>query len=183
MPSAMNLSPMPKQPMSAKQKGAAAALAAMLAIATPIYAVWEGEKLLPYKDVIGVWTVCSGDTRNVIPGQAQTREQCRERTKNILIEFGTEVARLSPGIEDSPLEWSAHTIFAANVGMGNYGKSSVRRFYNSGDFRNACRAMRLYDKAGGRVFVGLQNRRGGTPTMLGEYELCLGGAIPRSVAK
>ena len=160
-----------------------AALAAMTLIATPIYVGWEGEKLTAYQDIVKVWTICSGDTRDVHAGMSLTREQCRARTQKILYDFGTDVAKLSPGIEASPLEWGSHTIFAANVGTGAYAKSSIRRLYNAGDFRGACRAMRLYDKAGGRVVRGLQNRRGGTPTMIGEYELCLGGAVPRTLGQ
>lgn len=164
-----------------KKAGYAALLLAMAASATGIYQSWEGTEHVPYKDVIGVWTVCSGDTRNVGPNTPrQTPEQCAERTKNILLEFGDKVHDLAPGIENSKPEWAAHTIFAANIGMGNYAKSSVLRLYNGGDYRGACRAMRLYDKAGGRVFQGLKNRREGTATMIGEYELCLGGAVNRS---
>ena len=89
---------------------------------------------------------------------------------------------MSPDIEKNPVEFAAHTIFTANVGPTAYSKSSVRRLRATGTFMgrvNACRAMRLYDKAGGRVIKGLQNRRGGVPTMLGEYELCIGGVIGR----
>jgi len=157
------------------------ALAAMIAIATPLFVSMEGEELSAYKDVVGVVTICSGDTRNVYMGMRLTKEQCRQRTDNILNEYGTDVQKLSPGIENSPYEWAAHTIFAANIGVGAYGRSSIRRLYNAGDYRGACRAMRLYDKAGGRVIRGLVNRREGTATMIGEYELCLGGAIARTV--
>lgn len=166
--------------MALNPRAAAAALAAMAAIATPIYVGWEGEELTAYKDVIGIVTICSGETRNVYMGLKLTQAECRERTRRIIVEYGSEVQRLSPGIEGSPYEWAAHSVFTANVGVGNYSRSSVRRLYNAGDYRGACRAMRLYDKAGGRVIRGLQNRREGTSSMIGEYELCLGGAVPRS---
>lgn len=159
----------------------AALLASMALIATPIYTSWEGSKNLPYRDIVGVWTVCSGDTRNVTPGKRETNEECAERTSKILVEYGTEVATLSPGIENSPYEWAAHTIFAANVGTGAYSKSSIRRLYNQGKFVEACRAIRLYDKAGGKTVIGLKNRRAGEGDRIGEYELCLGGAIPKSI--
>lgn len=153
----------------------------MAAIATPIYIGWEGNKTLPYKDIVGVWTVCAGDTRNVKPGVRLTEAQCRERTAKILQEFGTEVAKSSPGIENHWVEWASHSIHAANIGMGNYNKGSVRKLYNQGNYRLACRAMLLYDKAGGKTVIGLKNRRAGTNDRIGEYELCLGGAIPREL--
>lgn len=158
-----------------KGKAIGGLLAAMVAIATPIYVGWEGEKTLPYRDLVGVWTVCSGDTRNVVPGIRVSEGECRFRTQRILAEFGEGVQVMSPGIEDNPKQWAAHTIFAANVGLGAYSRSSVRRLFNAGDHRGACRAIRLYDKAGGRVVRGLKNRREGTDTMIGEYELCLMG--------
>lgn len=167
----------PKEALSSKGK-AGIALAAMLAIATPIYTSVEGTRTLPYKDIVGVWTVCSGDTRDVVPGEAQTPAQCDARTKAILSDFGSGVETAAPGIENSPYEWAAHTIFAANVGMGNYRQSSVRRLYNAGHHRLACRAMRQYRLAGGKVAQGLVNRRDGTDDKIGEYELCNVGAIP-----
>lgn len=157
---------------------AAAAVAAMVAIATPIYVGWEGNEPMPYRDIVGVWTVCSGDTRNVVPGRRLSQAECDARTSRIMEEYGAAVARLSPGIANSPYEWSAHTIFAANVGVGAYERSSVRRLYNAGRHRAACRFLREYRKAGGRVVQGLINRREGTDHLPGEYELCLVGAIP-----
>jgi lysozyme len=155
----------------------AAAVAGMALLATPIYTMWEGNKEIPYKDIVGVWTVCSGDTRNVVPGVRQTPKQCAERTQNILVEYGSSVVTMSPGIEKYPYEWAAHTIFSANIGLSAYGKSSIRRLYNEKKYVEACRAMRLYDKAGGRVVLGLVNRRAGEGSRIGEYELCLGGAV------
>lgn len=156
-------------------------LAAMAAIATPVYVSWEGTKNTPYKDIVGVWTVCSGDTRNVVPGKKLTDAECDERTRRIVQEFGETVALSSPGIELSPYEWAAHTVFAANVGMPNYNRSSIRKNYNAGNFVEACRAMRLYDKAGGKSVLGLKYRREGRDSRIGEYELCLAGAIPKAL--
>lgn len=167
--------------------GAAAALAAMSLIATPIYESLEGKKNLPYKDIVGVWTVCAGDTRNVIPGVRLTDAQCKERTKKIMDEYGAKVLEYNPTIGDYPLIFAAHTIFAANVGVGKKGgkggyyNSSVLRLSLAGEHRQSCRAMRLYDKAGGSVITGLQNRREGTTNMIGEYELCLAQAVERDL--
>jgi len=161
----------------------AAGLAVMAAIATPVYVSWEGTKQTPYQDIVGVWTVCSGDTRNVTPGQRQTPEQCEARTSAIMEEFGTGVARMSPGIEDSPFEFAAHTIFSANIGLGAYSRSSIRSEYNKGNFVESCRRMKRYDKAGGRVVRGLVFRRHGEGERIGEHELCVVGAVPRELKK
>lgn len=165
-----------------KARGAiGAGIAAMTIIATPIYQAWEGNRNMPYKDIVGVWTVCSGDTRNVVPGQAQTPEQCKERTRTILTEYGSYVASVNPSINDYPMQWASHTIFTANIGKAAYSKSSVLRLDLQGHHREACRAMLLYSKAGGKVVIGLQNRRAGTTDRLGEYELCLAEAVERDM--
>lgn len=161
--------------------GVAAAIAAMSLIATPLYKAFEGERLLPYKDIVGVWTVCSGDTRNVTPGVPETKESCEARTKKILEDYGKIVIKYNPSVAEYPLQFAAHTIFVANVGEGNYKKSSVLRLTLEGKNREGCRAMRLYDKAGGKTIRGLQNRREGTQTMIGEYELCLADAVERDL--
>lgn len=175
--------PGPKQITAA----AAAAIAAMSLVATPIYKSLEGEELLPYKDIVGVWTVCSGDTSNVVKGVKLTKAECDARTKKIMEEYGAKVLEYNPSIGDYPLIFASHTIFAANIGVGKpggkggYYNSSVLRLSLKGEHRQSCRAMRLYDKAGGRVITGLQNRREGTQNMIGEYELCLAQAVERDL--
>lgn len=156
-------------------------LALMVAIATPIYIGHEGEETLPYQDIVGVWTVCSGDTRNVEPGIRLTEEECAERTQKIMEEYGTAVAKVNPSIVNYPYQWAAHTIFAANIGVGGYSRSSILRLDKAGKHRLACRALRKYKYAGGKVVIGLVNRREGTDQKVGEYELCLADAVERDI--
>lgn len=172
---------MPKFPNSTKAGGAiAAGIAAMALLATPIYTSFEGTRNDPYKDSVGVWTVCSGETR--VEMRHYTNAECAEMTRHIIEDdFGPKVAKLNPTIVDYPVSFVGHTTFAVNIGMANYAKSSVLRLDLQGKHREACRAMRLYDKAAGRVLVGLQNRRQGTQSMIGEYELCLADAVERDL--
>lgn len=166
--------------IKAKGGAAAAAIAAMALIATPIYQTFEGTRNTPYKDIIGKWTVCSGETR--VEMRKYTDAECAEMTRKILEDdFGPAVAKLNPTIVDYPVSFAGHTTFAANIGMAAYQKSSVLRLDLQGKHREACRAMRLYDKAGGKVVTGLTNRREGTPSMVGEYELCLADAVERDL--
>lgn len=160
---------------------AGAALAAMLVVATPIYVQHEGTRELPYKDIVGVWTVCSGDTRNVTPGKRETPAQCDARTRAILTEFGEAVRVSTPGIEDYPYQWASHSIFAANIGIAGYKKSTVRSLTVKGENRLGCRYLRNYKYAGGKPVIGLVNRREGTQDRIGEYELCLADAVERDI--
>lgn len=163
-----------------KAKATGAAIAAMALIATPLYQAFEGTRNNPYRDIVGVWTVCSGETR--VKMRKYTDAECAEMTRKILEDdFGPAVAKLNPTIVDYPVSFAGHTTFAANIGIEAYKKSSILRLDLQGKHREACRAMRLYDKAGGRVVTGLTNRREGTPSMVGEYELCLADAVERDL--
>ncbi|WP_343347686.1 lysozyme [Sphingomicrobium sp. XHP0239] len=156
------------------------AIAAMLAIATPQVAQHEGLRLEPYRDVIGVPTVCYGETR--VEMRAYSKVECDALlAKALRNDFGLRVASSAPGIWTQPYEWAAHTSLTFNIGLGAYRKSSVLRLYREGKPVEACRFMRRYRFAGGRVIQGLVNRREGHGATIGEYELCLVGAIPRQI--
>lgn len=168
--------PSPK-PQTPKKSGIAVGVAAMIAVATPFYTGWEGTKLTAYRDIVNVLTICSGDTRNVTEGLRVTKAECDARTAKILEEYGESVRRDSPTIASHPHMWAAFTSFAANVGKAGYRNSSVRRLYDAGQYRQACRRLRAFRMAGGRPVQGLINRREGTEAQMGEYELCLADAV------
>lgn len=161
-------------------KTIAALLAGMLVIATPIYISHEGQVLSPYRDVVGVLTVCSGETRGV-QNRRYTPEECAAMTKHIMEDFGTYVYEVNPTIVDYPYQWASHTMFAANIGKAGYKRSSVLRLDLAGEHRLACRYMLKYKFAKGKVFQGLVNRRAGTTEKIGEYELCLADAVERDL--
>lgn len=155
-------------------------LAGMVAVAVPVYVSHEGQKLTPYRDVVGVLTVCSGETRGV-QNRKYTPEECNKITQDIMTEFGTEVSKVNPSIVRYPSQWAAHTIFAANIGKGGYKNSTVLKLDLQGQHRLACRYILNYKYAGGKVFQGLVNRRAGTQEKIGEYELCLADAVERDI--
>lgn len=164
-----------------KQAGIGAAVAAMLAIATPYVAGWEGLETTPYRDSVGVLTVCVGETN--VEMREYTEAECREIFGKSFIKYANQVATLSPGIEKSPYEWAAHTSLAYNVGVATYGRSSIRRQFNQGRRVEACRSIRKYRFAGGKELRGLVYRREGEGMRIGEYELCLVGAVPAMLEK
>lgn len=166
-------------PSKAKKGGiAAASVAAMLAIATPFVTSWEGTETKPYWDHFGkVWTVCTGETK--VEMREYTVAECEAMFGRSFLKYAEQVATLSPGIEASPYEWAAHSSLTYNVGVGTYSTSSVRRLFNEKRYIEACRAIRLYRKSGGQVVQGLVNRREGNGPQVGEYELCLAGAVPK----
>lgn len=169
------IQPMEQPGMTGKQKGATA-LAAMLALATPFVATWEGKVNAPHWDRFAkIYDVCYGETR--VEMRRYTDAECSAMLDKRLREFGPQVLALSPGIDASPYEWAAHSSFAYNVGVSTYSRSSVRRSYNAGKHVAACKAMALYKYAGGQVVKGLVFRRKGDGKRVGEVELCLTGAL------
>jgi lysozyme len=65
--------------MAVKSKRATAAIAgAAGAVALSIAALikpWEGRELKAYKDIVGVWTICDGETKGVKPADQPRRER------------------------------------------------------------------------------------------------------------
>ena len=160
----------PAQIDAAKKAGGASALA--LAAALAISGVWEGNHTTPYKDPVGIWTVCRGET--AVEMRKYTPAECDEIDRKRMIARLEEVRKVNPTIaRTGPLQWASHASFANNIGIGAYRRSSVLRLYRAGRERDACLAMGKYKFAGGKVFQGLLLRRTGDVARLGEIELCL----------
>lgn len=150
-------------------RAAAAALAAMLAVATPFVAGWEGYSGRPYADRLagGLMTVCFGETR--VPMRTYARAECEAMLREGVGEFALAVAQRNPELRGHPNQWSAATSLAYNIGVPAYQRSTVARRFSEGRWREACDAILLWNRAGGRVVKGLDNRR------RAERELCRRG--------
>jgi hypothetical protein len=74
--------------------------AACCAVLVPAVRSFEGRSNVPYRDIVKVWTVCDGDTKDVVPGQAQTDAQCDERLERQLIAHAKPVLECVPGLKD-----------------------------------------------------------------------------------
>ena len=159
-----------------KKTGTLAAVvgAAAAAILTPMVVMWESggkDHLVPYRDIVGVWTQCHGETLNVkATTPAETPEGCALKLDNRLAGFAQAVVKCTPSLRGKDEEWAAATSLAYNIGVGAYCKSSVDRFFDAGKPLQACDAFLLWDKAGGKRVQGLANRRAA------ERALCLKGA-------
>jgi lysozyme len=150
--------------------GAAGAVTALGILAVAVVGQYEGLRLYAYKDVVGVWTACYGETKGIRPGMKFTKEQC-----DILFigglerhERGMRACLKDPdAIPEKP--YVAFLSLTYNVGIGGFCKSTVARRANAGDLRGACDALLAWNKAGGRVVAGLVKRR------KSERNLCLDG--------
>lgn len=153
-----------------KQRNGALALiigAAATAIVVPLVDRWEGNKPVPYQDIVGLWTVCRGDTKDVVPGQIQTQEQCDERFERQLIAHAKPVLQCVPGLKDKPNALAASVSLAYNIGATAFCRSTAAKRFNAGDWKGGCDAFLSWRFAGGREVRGLLNRR------KAEREICL----------
>lgn len=157
----------------AKTAAAAGVTSLALAAALAISAVWEGNSLKPYRDPVGVWTVCRGETN--VPMRTYSEAECTVIDRRRMESRLAEVRALNPGIVADPYQWAAHASLANNVGIGNYARSRTLKLYKQGRKREACEAIGSWRLAGGKVWRGLVLRRTGDAQRLGEIELCKKG--------
>jgi len=148
--------------------GGGSLVAAALALAVPMIERWEGTRLIPYRDIVGIMTVCTGETR--VEMRRHTREECSALLRQAVVnDYGAAVLKAVPALERRPYQLAASISLAYNIGGAAFARSSVARRFNAGDWRGGCEAFLMWNRAGGRVVQGLVNRR------LDERRLCLTG--------
>lgn len=155
--------------MSVLRKNAAAGM-----LALSLIGAFEGLRLHAYADVVGVETICYGETKGVHVGDTATKPECDAKFIARLNEFGDGVEKC---LGDSdlalitlpPTTEVAFVSLAYNVGIGAFCKSRVARLWKSEKYAEACDAMAKFNRAGGRALPALTNRR------LKERDLCLSG--------
>lgn len=150
-----------------KQTAAGAAVAAILGAAALFVQPWEGRELKPYRDLVGVLTVCDGHTGpDIRTGKTYTDAECDAWLQ---IDLAKAYASVE-GCITTPLtvnQAAAFTSLAYNTGSKGVCGSTLQRKANAGDLRGACDELLRWKYAKGRVVQGLLNRR------KAERELCL----------
>ena len=86
-------------------------------------------------------------------------EEVMDILQKDLARFVAGVIRLCPNTVNNQSHLDALTSFSFNVGLGNLQRSQVRMKYNRGDFEGAMDELLTWNKAGGKVLKGLDNRR------------------------
>ena len=125
---------------------------------------FEGCKLTPYRDCVGLWTVCIGHLigdGNTLPND-WNRTFTLEEAYAILAK---DVARFERGVERycpnrlTQSCFDALVSFSFNLGLGTLQRSSLRQKVNRGDWDGAKKVLLKYNKANGKVLKGLDLRR------------------------
>jgi lysozyme len=137
--------------------------------------LWEGTRLVPYEDIVGVLTVCNGYTgADIEKNKKYTKEECTALLKKELGEHAEGILKCI-NVPLTQYEFDAYTLFAYNVGVAGACKSRAFSLLNSYRREDACKALAYapdgkptWSYAGGKFVQGLHNRR--------KYEMnmCLG---------
>jgi GH24 family phage-related lysozyme (muramidase) len=142
---------------------------------------WEAEKLVAYLDRLAKpprWTICAGDTDDVRPGMVETREGCTKRLMGKLVtRYYPALKACIAGFAEKPVSWQAMMLSLGwNIGTGAACRSTAARLGRSGQYEKSCIAATAFNKAGGRMLIGLVHRREmGDAGRIGEAELCVSG--------
>lgn len=127
----------------------------------------EGREYTPYRDVVGVLTVCDGHTgKDIISGKRYNDAECDALLHQDLLPVFAAIDRIV-NVPISDFRKAALASFGYNVGITAMTNSTMVKKLNRGDTSGACDELRRWIKAGGKVWKGLINRREV------ERELCL----------
>lgn len=148
----------PDMPQASKGLYASAAVAALLAT---VIGAWEGKRNLPYRDPVGVLTVCYGHTGSDIQQRPYSDEEC-------LAILEKDIKKHSGALQcvKTELDLKQKISFislAYNIGPTKFCGSTVVKKANAGDMAASCKAMSLWrnGRVNGKLvpLPGLVNRR------------------------
>lgn len=122
-----------------------AAIIAGLMILTP---EMEGTEFEAYPDSGGVWTICTGYTKGVRPGDRATPEQCAAYLQGDLGGAVDFVMRAAP--KATIWQKIAMADFVYNVGATAFARSTLYRLVLAGDYVAAAEQFRRWMFVAGR---------------------------------
>lgn len=126
-----------------------AAGASAAVIAGALVGEKEGFSLRAYQDGAGIWTICTGSTSGVRPGQRATPDECAARLDADMATAFVALDRLVTVEIPEPTR-AALASWVFNVGAGAAGKSTLILKLNAGDRAGACDQLLRWVFVGGR---------------------------------
>ena len=145
-------------------KGLIAGSVALVALATGTISHFEGRELRAYQDIVGVWTICDGETKGVERGDVASPVECDAMLARNLRSYEAGLDRCLTGFVPGKSK-VAFLSWTYNVGVGAACGSTLVRKVNAGDLVGACNELLKWNRAGGRVVRGLTLRREAERTM------------------
>lgn len=151
--------------------GFAGALTVAGTLAVQTVGGFEGLKLYAYRDVIGVWTACYGETAGIRPGMKFDKATCDNLLVSSLVEHEQGMRACLKSPDALPVKvYVADLSLAYNIGPAAFCASSIAAYQNAGRIAASCDRFLYYVNAGGKQVKGLVLRR------RQERALCMEGA-------
>lgn len=121
----------------------------------------EGCKLTAYQCPAGVWTIGYGCTgTDIKKGLVWTQEQAAAELDILALDALTKAMKASPVLAlESSCKLIAIADFIFNLGIGNYKKSTLKKYVDQKNWLAAAGEIKKWDKAGGVTLKGLTIRR------------------------
>lgn len=125
---------------------------------------FEGLRLKPYKDAVGIPTIGYGNTyyedgRKVsLSDPAVTEERATELLKMVVKRYEDAINRYVQ-VPITQNQFDALVSFAYNVGNENVRKSTLMKLLNRKQYTEAADQLLRWNKAGGKTLKGLTRRR------------------------
>jgi lysozyme len=116
---------------------------------------FEGLRLEAYKDIVGVWTIGFGHTKNVKPLQKITEQEAEQLLKE-------DLSRFEKYVNKPEWAWLNENQFSALVSLAfNVGsfQTGLKGALITREPNRVTERMVLYNKANGQVVPGLVRRR------------------------
>ena len=128
---------------------------------------WEGVRNKAYRDSAGIPTIGIGFIRYMVGARAGTRVQMQDYLTDdeIKAEFTVQIAAYEDAVAEAvkvaltQSQVNALVSLCYNIGVNAFKGSTVVRELNQRKYQAACKAIGMWNKAGGRVVQGLVNRR------------------------
>lgn len=130
--------------------------AAAVAVALPTIMVFEGLVLRPYRDPVGILTVCYGETAAEM--RRYSPAECRDLLEQSARKHAADIEPCLPGGLPERV-YAASVSFAYNVGAQAFCGSTMARKLRAGDLPGACAELSRWVYAKGQLLPGLVKRR------------------------
>jgi lysozyme len=153
--------------------------AAIVLAADKLIEPWEALRTVAYLDRVAkppIWTACYGETKGIKAGMKFTADQCRDMLyRRVAADYFAPMAKCVKDFAKRPIGVQASMISGAyNFGVARWCHSTAARLVVAGKYAEACAAQTAFNRAGGKVVMGLVRRREmGDAQRAGEAEICL----------
>jgi lysozyme len=153
----------------AKKLSAMGLSAALVLAGAGTVSHFEGKENKAYLDPVNIMTICYGQTSGVKKGDYKTNDECLESLAEELVIHDKGMMK-AISVPLTGYQHAAFLSFCYNVGVGKCTGSTAFKMLNRGEYERACRELKRWNKAKGKVLKGLTLRREA------EYKMCMGEA-------